>query len=194
MYFRECCAMKFTQCFQRIPVCAFVFFAACALQISVTAQSKDQAEVFSSPVMDLGIVVGDLEKSAKFYSEVLGCKEVNGFSVPAAFATSIGLVDNMDVTARVFVLGNGEKQSRIKIMAFPNSDRKKGDQSFIHSNLGFSYLTLHVTDLDASIQRLKKAGVKLLGDTPVALGGNNGLLVCRDPDGNFIELIGPHKQ
>lgn len=161
---------------------------------SIKAQDSGQTEVFSSPVMDLGIVVGDLEKSAKFYSEVLGCKEVNGFSVPAAFATSIGLVDNMDVTARVFVLGEGEKQSRIKMMAFPKSDRKKGDQSFIHSNLGFSYLTLHVTDLDASIKRLEKAGVKLLGDTPVALGGNNGLLVCRDPDGNFIELIGPHKQ
>ena len=72
--------MKFTQCFQRIPVYAFVFFAACALQISVTAQSKDQAEVFSSPVMDLGIVVGDLEKSAKFYSEVLGCKAI-GFAI-----------------------------------------------------------------------------------------------------------------
>ena len=186
--------MKFTQCFQRITVFALLFCAACALQISVTAQDAGKEEVFSSPVMDLGIVVGDLEKSAKFYSEILGCKEVNGFSVPSAFATSIGLVDNMDVTARVFVLGKGEKQSRIKMMAFPKSERKKGDQSFIHSNLGFSYLTLHVTDLDASIKLLEKAKVKLLGDTPVALGGGNGLLVCRDPDGNFIELIGPHKQ
>lgn len=158
------------------------------------AQGTEKEEVFSSPVMDLGIVVGDLEKSAKFYSEVLGCKEVNGFSVGAAFATSIGLVDNLDVTARVFVLGVGEKQSRIKMMAFPKSERKKSDQTFIHSNLGFSYLTLHVTDLNASIKRLDKAGVQLLGDTPVALGGNNGLLVCRDPDGNFIELIGPHKK
>lgn len=186
--------MQFTLNVQRLCLLACTLCASVFFQSALTAQDSEKPEVFSSPVMDLGIVVGDLEKSATFYAEVLGCKEVNGFSVPAAFATSIGLVDNMDVTARVFTLGQGEKQSRIKMMAFPKSERKKGDQSFIHSNLGFSYLTLHVADLNASIKRLEKAKVKLLGETPVVLGGNNGLLVCRDPDGNFIELIGPYKQ
>ena len=185
--------MKFTRNIQRILALALSFSTALVFHCSVISQDAEKKEVFSSPVMDLGIVVADLEKSAKFYTEVLGCKEVKGFSAPAAFATSIGLVDNLDVTARVFVLGQGEKQSRIKMMSFPKADGKKSDQSFIHSSLGFSYLTLHVTDLDASIGRLEKAGVKLLGDTPVALGGNNALLVCRDPDGNFIELIGPRK-
>ncbi|MBT5925611.1 MAG: hypothetical protein HOH33_03230 [Verrucomicrobia bacterium] len=155
------------------------------------AQNSDAKEVFSSPVMDLGIVASDIEKSATFYKDVIGCKEVQGFSVPPAFATSLGLVDNMDVVARVFVLGKGDKQSRIKLMSFPKAKGTKSNQSFIHSTVGFSYLTLHVTDLNASIKRLEKAEVKLLGDTPVALGGNNSLLVCRDPDGNFIELIGP---
>jgi len=44
-------------------------------------------------------------------------------------------------------------------MAFPDAPVKKTDQKFIHSSLGFSYLTVY-----------------------------------RDPDGNFIELIGPMKE
>ena len=47
--------------------------------------------------------------------------------------------------------------------------------------------------MDACFARLKKAGVKLLGKTPASLGGKNKLTVFRDPDGNFIELIGPSK-
>jgi len=157
----------------------------------LNAETTQAKPVFSSPVMDLGIVASDLDRSAKFYKDVLGCKEVQGFSAPAGFATSLGLVDQMEVTARVFVLGEGKKQSRLKLMAFPKAKAKKSDQAFIHSTVGFSYLTLHVTDLNASIKRLKEAGIPLLGDTPVSLGGNNALLVCRDPDGNFVELIGP---
>jgi len=57
--------------------------------------------------------------------------------------------------------------------------------------VGYSYLTLMVTDMKASMERLKKAKVKLLGKTPASIGPNNYLTVFQDPDGNYIELIGP---
>ena len=38
---------------------------------------------------------------------------------------------------------------------------------------------------------LKKAGIKTLGETPVSLGTNSRLIAVKDPDGNFVELIGP---
>ena len=47
--------------------------------------------------------------------------------------------------------------------------------------------------MDRAVERLKKAGVKLLGKTPASLGGGNFLTAFHDPDGNFIELIGPSK-
>jgi predicted enzyme related to lactoylglutathione lyase len=65
------------------------------------------------------------------------------------------------------------------------------DQQYIHSTLGVRYLTLFVKDMNAALERIKKAGVKLEGETPVELGGGNSLTVVRDPDGNFFELIGP---
>ncbi len=161
------------------------------LLISSPNAFSAEKPVFSSAAADLGIVASNLEKSAAFYKDVIGCTEVNGFDVPAAFATSLGLVDNHDLTVRVLVLGEGKTQTKLKLMEFPKAGGSQSNQKFIHSSFGFSYLTLHVTDLNASIKRLKDAGVKLEGKTPVPLGGNNALVVCRDPDGNFIELIGP---
>jgi catechol 2,3-dioxygenase-like lactoylglutathione lyase family enzyme len=48
--------------------------------------------------------------------------------------------------------------------------------------------------MDQALARLKQAGVKLLGETPVSLGDKRQLVAVRDPDGNFVELIGPAKE
>jgi lactoylglutathione lyase len=76
-------------------------------------------------------------------------------------------------------------------MSFPAAPGKAADQSFIHSTLGIRYLTLYVGSADAALDRLNKTGVKPIGETPVSLGNNMRLITVRDPDGNFIELIGP---
>ena len=151
--------------------------------------------IFSNPSADIGIVVKDLETSAKFYTETLGMTEVKGFSVPAEKAAAIGLTDNQPATIRVFVLDPNAKgpKTKFKLMSFPDAPGKMQDQKFIHSSIGVSYLTLFVTDMNKSLAKLKDAKVELLGKTPSDLGGGNFITVFRDPDGNFIELIGPKK-
>ncbi|MGC6464744.1 MAG: VOC family protein [Akkermansiaceae bacterium] len=161
---------------------------------SVPALAQEEKKpVFTNAVADIGIVVKDLEKSAKFYTEVIGMTEVKGFDVPAEKATAFGLTDNQPASIRVFVMDNGKEgpQTKFKLMSFPKAPGKAQDQKFIHSTVGFSYLTLFVTDMNASMERLKKAKVKLLGETPASLGGKNHIAVFHDPDGNFIEFIGP---
>ena len=103
-----------------------------------------------------------------FMEKCWDARRSRGFRWPV-LCNSIGLVDHMDVTARVFLLGEGDKQSRIKMMSFPKAKAAKSDQRFIHSTLGFSYLTLHVMNLDASMKRLKAAKIPFEGETPVAL-------------------------
>ena len=163
------------------------------LGFNYVAQAEDQP-VFSKATVDLGIVVSDLKQAAKFYIEVVGMKEVPGFKVPGKRVAQFGLTDNQPVVARRFVLNDGKDSSSLKLMAFPNAPGKRPSQKFIHSTLGFSYLTLFVNDMAAAVERAKKAGVKMLGETPSQLGGDNYLAVYRDPDGNFIELIGPMKK
>jgi catechol 2,3-dioxygenase-like lactoylglutathione lyase family enzyme len=149
------------------------------------------ASAFSKPVIDMGMVVSDLERSAKFYTESLGMVEVKGFSVTGELGRKIGLIDNHPVDIRVFVPAESDGATRIKMMSFPGVSGKAADQSFIHSALGIRYLTMYVASADATLERLAKAGVKPIGETPVSLGNNLRLITVRDPDGNFIELIGP---
>ena len=168
-----------------------VFSVALLSPLGLRAQSETSTpSEFSKPVVDIGIVVADLEKSATFYTKVLGLTEVPGFSVTAEKTAAFGLTDHQPATIRVFTLDKDAPGTRIKLMAFPERPGVKPDQTFIHSTIGISYLTFNVTNLSQTLQRLSEAGVKLLGQTPADLGGNKRLVAIHDPDGNFIELIG----
>jgi lactoylglutathione lyase len=169
--------------------------ALCIAPALAQDEATKPAPTFAKASADIGIVVKNLDASAKFYTSALGLTEVKGFSVPAEKATAIGLTDNQPATIRVFVLDPDapEPNSKFKLMSFPDAPGAMQDQKFIHSTIGVSYLTLMVTDTNAALARLKKAKVKTLGETPTDLGGGTFITVCQDPDGNYIELIGPKK-
>ena len=160
-------------------------FSCCLLPLSA------EPAKFAKGVVDIGMVAHDLERTAKFYTEVVGLKEVKGFEASAEKATRFGLTDNQPVKVRVFVLGDAPDSTRLKIMAFPKRPGVRPDQKFIHSTIGISYITIRVAEMGDALARLKKAKVKLLGETPASLGGKMRITVFRDPDGNFVELIGP---
>ncbi len=151
---------------------------------------KGRSSSFSKPVVDIGIVVSDIGKSAKFYTESLGMTEVKGFSVTGELGRKIGLIDDHPVNVRVFVPAEADAATRIKMMSFTAAPGKAADQAFIHSTLGIRYLTFYVSSADETLERLARTGVKPIGETPVSIGNNRRLITVRDPDGNFIELIG----
>lgn len=159
--------------------------------LSTSAPAPTTQPAFSKPTIDIGVVVSDIDKAAKFYTESLGLTEVKGFSVSGDLGRKIGLIDNHPVDIRVLVPADTDGATRIKMMSFPAAPGKKADQDFIHSTLGIRYLTLYVSSVDRTLERLTKTGVKPIGETPVAIGNDLRLVTVRDPDGNFIELIGP---
>ena len=103
---------------------------------------------FSRHTIDLGVVVSDVEKAVKFYTEAVGFTEVKGFSVPADFCTNSGLTDGKKLDIRVLVLGEGPDATKLKLMHVPGAKSKSSDNGFIHSQLGFSYLTIFVNILE----------------------------------------------
>lgn len=160
----------------------------------VIAQEDDDSP-FASRTIDLGCVVSDLEKSLSFYKEAIGFQEVTGFSVPADFAEDVGLTSGKAIDIRVLLLGEGAGATKLKLMQVPGVESKKSDNTHIHSQLGFSYLTIVVKSTDDALARLKKAGVKPIAKGPLALPENLNpalaLTIVRDPDGNLVELVGP---
>jgi catechol 2,3-dioxygenase-like lactoylglutathione lyase family enzyme len=157
-------------------------------------RAAEGAGGFSKATIDLGLVASDAGRTAQFLTNAIGFKEIRGFSVTPEMGRKIGLVDGHPVDVRVFVLGDGESATRIKVLSFPNAPGKQPDQKFIHTTLGVRYLTLYVKDMGKALERLKKSNVALVAESPVQLGGTTQLTVVRDPDGNFFELVGPAQE
>ncbi len=157
--------------------------------MAAAKQERGRPE-FSRTTIDLGMVVSDVEKAAVFYREALGFKELSSFDVSAQMAGETGLTDNRPFQVRVFALGDEPSATKLKIMTIPGAGSKKVDTQYIGSSLGFRYLTISVSSLTGTMERLKQHGVSPVKE-PYRLGGNNYLVLVKDPDGNTVELIGP---
>jgi catechol 2,3-dioxygenase-like lactoylglutathione lyase family enzyme len=149
-------------------------------------------EEFSSPTIGIGVVVGDLGKSLDFYTNVIGMVQTGGFEIGEDFSKKSGLADGLPTQVKILRLGKGEEATQWKLMSF--GDKAKSAQNkFIHNQTGMRYITILVTDLTPILKRIKDRQIKLLGQTPVALGRDSQFVLIQDPDGTFIELIGPMK-
>ena len=178
--------------FAGILCAGLLAMAGCCTTAPMPDAAPETSGDFSSPTIDFGIVVSDMDKMAKFYIEVVGMKQVNTFKAPAELAGGVGLTDNKGADVRFLALDDGKTSTKLKLLYISGAKPAAGDNRFIHSTVGISYTTFFVKDMDAAIQRVKAAGVKLLGKSPLPLpNGEMFLLVMRDPDGNFVELVGP---
>jgi catechol 2,3-dioxygenase-like lactoylglutathione lyase family enzyme len=165
---------------------------------AVTAGSGPRAAApvgFPRTTIDVGVHVRDIQASARFYTDVVGFTEVEGFNVTADFAGAAGLTDRQPLAVRVFVLGQGESATNVKLMEVPGVSVAESDNAYVHSQLGFRYLTIFIDNTTEAVSRLRAAGVEPVGG-PMLIGDDPSgsyLTVVRDPDGNLIELIGPMK-
>jgi len=164
------------------------------------AKDSDQAKAapkgdFANQTIDFGVVVSDIDKSVAFYTKAVGFKQVGAFSVSGSMGKDSGLTDGTPVDIKVLSLGEGAGATKLKLMQFKGVKAKASDEKYIHSTLGYSYITIFVKDTKAAVARAKAAGAKPLAKGPVALPENLKagfyLTLLRDPDGNFVELVGP---
>lgn len=161
-----------------------------ALYLSLSLTHAEES-AFSKPTIDLGVVVTDLEASLEFYTEAIGFTRAGSFTVAPGIVNGAGLSEvTEEIEIQKLQLGKGDGATTLKLMQFGKPG--KSDQTHINSTAGFSYLTIFVTDIKASIARAAEQGAKPLKQGPVDLGGGKVFLaVFKDPDGNFVELVGP---
>ena len=180
--------------FPHILLTTVMAVASFAAPVLADHHEGEKKSAFGSLTIDLGVVVSDLDKAVKFYTEAIGFEEGPGFGVPAAFAKDSGLTDSKKLDIRVLTLGKGAGATKLKLMQV-EGESKKSDNTHINSQLGFSYITIVVKSTDEALARLAKAGVKPIAKGPVTLPENLNpalsLTIVRDPDGNFVELVGP---
>ena len=158
------------------------------LMITIARSGTEKPE-FSRTTIDIGVVVSNVEKAAKFYTEALGFTDAGSFDVAAQMANDTGLTDNKPFKVRTFSLAKQPTATNLKIMQIAGA--KAVDNQYISSTLGFRYLTVFVTDLAKVVGRLKQQGIAPVRPPYPLSGSNNHLVLVKDPDGNIIELIGP---
>ena len=166
-------------------------FLIIAIITFLSSKTMAQSE-FSSGLIGVGVVTKNLEKSLDFYLNVIGMTKVGEFDVDGDFGKISGLTDGLAFHVDILKLQDSPEANQWKLMSF----KKEGSHpmsTYIHDDTGPQYITINVNSLEPFLQRIKKHNVKLLGETPVALGETDHFVLVQDPDGTIIELIGPLK-
>lgn len=138
-------------------------------------------------VSHIGICVGDLERSLRFYCDGLGFEAAGAHDVGAEFD---GLMELEGVVLHShFVQRDGVSLELLHFEApAPVGDPVRRPMH----QLGFTHLSLRVTDLDATAAAIEAHGGTVLGATRTTFGAGEGALdfvYCTDPDGVRIELM-----
>jgi len=173
-----------------------VLLCAAVAAFAQDGQAPQGASGFTTPRVDFGIVVSDMGKAKAFYEQGLGLTETRSFDAPGEVGVATGLSDNLPFTVHVLQIGDGTDATQVKLLEVPGTRSHRPDNSFLHSSYGIRYLTFYVSDLAGSLERLAGQGTKPLGQGVVALpesvAPGMGIAVVRDPDGNFVELVGAY--
>ncbi len=145
---------------------------------------------FSHPGIFVGNVVEDLDASIKFYTEVIGMTKTGEFSVSKEQCKELGLTDKYDLDVTILKLEDSPNATEWKLMSL-GTKANHPKQKYMSDDTGMQYITILVNHLDPFIDRCNKNHVKILSGKPSKLGDDRSFILIQDPDGTFIELIGP---
>ena len=141
----------------------------------------------------LNIVVADLARSVKFYTEVLGFRKTHDVYMEGEWIEQIiGLKGVKGLVAFVEPPGGGTRIELLQYLAPPGVALPENSRA---NTYGLRHFALRVDDIAAMATRLRAAGVTLFSD-PVRVpqgvvkfaAGDKTLLYFLDPDGVIVEL------
>lgn len=167
----------------------FIILFLLSFSVAVKAQNKPSGE-FSNPTIFVGSVVTDLEKSVDFYTRIIGMKKTGAFSVDAEKAKELGLTNGKKIDVTVLKLEDSPQANEWKLMSFGTKPAHK-KPAYLEDDNGMQYITILVNHLEPVLSRIEKNNIKILSGKPSKLDDNRFFILVQDPDGTFIELIGP---
>ena len=136
-------------------------------------------------------VVTRLEKSVAFYHDVLG---LDIATPPQAFSPNPAIMKMTNAIggqSRIAVLKIPGAQFGVELIEYKDIDRTPANPRF--QDPGEGNLALRVRDIDSVVDRLRKAGARVLtgAGKPVEVQGIEKGFFVQDPDGFVVELAQP---
>ncbi len=151
--------------------------------------TKPHPTTYSKPTIDVALAVSDLDRSLAFYQNALGMRRIGAFDVPGDGAQAAGLTDGRPFHVEVLALGEEPEATRWKLVRVDGAPHNRSE--YIHDGIGLRYVTLHVHALAPLLARLAEHRIRPPAHHPIDLGNGQHFALIRDPDGVFIELVGP---
>ena len=147
-------------------------------------------------IVHFNVVVTNLERSLKFYCDLLGGK-VTGSSraVSEGAGIALGLGNSAEWDGRFIRFGDDKRATVIDLLQWINPPSE--GRPYEHLNhVGIPRMALRVEHLDQMYNELRLKGVEFLSPpqlvqlTPEAPEtGLIKIVVCKDPDGTAVELV-----
>lgn len=141
----------------------------------------------------LNIVVSDLPRSVRFYTEVLGFRLVKEARLEGAWIDRI--VGLTGVRGRVAYIVAPAGEPRIELLAYEAPPGANPAENRRANTVGLRHIALRVDDLAATVAKLQAAGVTFFSEpVKVPAGvvrhdqGEKTLVYFLDPDGVILEL------
>lgn len=141
----------------------------------------------------INIVVSDLERSVRFYTEFLGLRETRRARLTGAWIDAIvGLAGVEAEVAYVQPRGGGPRLELIQYHAPAGVDCPENGRP---NTRGLRHIAFQIEDMETLYRRLTDAGVPFFGppvDVPKGVvehdDGRKSLCYFHDPDGVVLEL------
>tara|TARA_R110002051_G_scaffold1143_9_gene5881 strand:+ start:43039 stop:43467 length:429 start_codon:yes stop_codon:yes gene_type:complete len=132
-----------------------------------------------------GIVVTDLARAKTFYCDLLGFEVWNEQDESGSFIDNFSSLEKVLVTTSKMILENGDMIELLQYKSHPEvapPDRKL-------TQIGCSHIALTVLDLDTVYTKFRREGISFNSPPQLSPDGKAKVTFCKDPDGNFIELV-----
>lgn len=141
----------------------------------------------------VNIVVSDLERSVAFYTGLLGFVESKRAHLEGEWIESI--VGLRGVVADVAFIVAPAGEPRVELLCYKTPRGETIPANSLANTIGVRHIAFRVDDIYAASEKLKHAGVRLLGE-PVVVpetvvthdAGHKMLCYFHDPDGVLLEI------
>jgi lactoylglutathione lyase len=128
-----------------------------------------------------GQVVTDLERSKRFYQQVLGFKFWYEFQPPeAAVAKLSSLKPPLETTAAYLTLDGFV----LELIHYGASGAGAAFRQRTMNEPGLTHISIAVDDVAATVRKAVEYGGQVIEESDIGLG-----LMIRDPDGQLVELL-----
>lgn len=133
----------------------------------------------------MGLVVSDISESERFYVDILGMVPSGGFELSAEWSEEAGMAGGHPFAVKSFRSKESETATILKLAYFDNPVERRLITG-IEKEGGVNYITFYYDTLTDVKDQILKAGIPIVGEVERPA---YKILIIRDPDGVFVELI-----